>query len=204
MAISPDATSTSPSVSNGRARDMCPIGSSGIFALPNPTTATANGTSIRISTRQFAASSTQPESSGAISGPSMTTVPEMPTAVARLPSGNMLNASDVASGTIIPAQRPCKLLAAINQPRLRDPATATANSPKPAAEARNSRFWPNRSAAHPAVSCEMPIAIRNTGIAHSAPAPTSAEISGRARTMNVVSIRTTSEARTIAVIAATG
>ena len=46
--------------------------------------------------------------------------------------------------------------------------------------------------------------MRNTGIAHSAPEPRSAEISGRASTMNVVSMSTTSEARTIAVIAATG
>ena len=97
---------------------------------PKPTTATANGTSIRISTRQFAASSTQPDSSGAISGPSMTTVPEMPTAVALLPSGNMPNAIDVASGTISPAHSPCRLRAAISQPRLSDAATAIGEQPE--------------------------------------------------------------------------
>ena len=198
------ATIASPTVSNRRARDTSSAGSSGIALLPKATTAAANGTSIRINTRQFAASSTQPDSNGAISGPSMTTVPEMPTAVALRPSGNMPNAIDVASGTISPAHKPCRLRAAISQPRLTDAATAMENSPKPAAAAMNTCFWLKRSAAQPTASWEIPIAIRNTGIAHSAPEPRSAEISGRERTMNVVSISTTSEARMIAVIAATG
>ena len=139
-ATNPVATSASPTVSNGRARRYLLTGIVGDRLRPKPTTATTKGTSMRISRRQLAASSIQPDSSGASSGPSMTTVPEIPTAVALLPSGNMPNAIDVASGTIRPAHSPCRLRAAISQPRVGDAATAMANSPKPAAATRNTCF----------------------------------------------------------------
>ena len=173
---------------------------------PRTTTTATSGTSIRISSRQLAAASTTPDSSGASSGPSITIVPETPTAVARRPSGNMANASDVASGTINPAHNPCRMRAATSQPKFGETATATANRPKPATAARNTRRSPNRSADQPAVTWEIAVAIRNAVTAHSAPesTPRSSAITGRARTMNVVSISTTSEARAIAVIAAIG